>query len=104
MARGLTEQGLTQHDSRVPEEEPAMKTRHRNDGLTKNCGCGRRKWAKCSHPWTLAHYQKRCTCPRSCSCPGNRRRANLHKVAGKPATYWMSRTEAEQIAERLRTQ
>ena len=94
----------TVHISPVPKEEPAMKTRHKNDGLTKGCSCGRRKWVKCPHPWTLAHYQKRCACPRSCSCPGNRRRANLHKIAGKPSGYWMSRTEAEQIAERLRTQ
>ncbi len=28
-----------------------MTVRHRNDGLRKVCGCSRRKWAKCPHPW-----------------------------------------------------
>lgn len=28
-----------------------MKTRHHNDGLRKLCGCSRRKWPKCTHPW-----------------------------------------------------
>jgi integrase len=26
-------------------------TRHNNDGLRKLCGCARRGWAKCPHPW-----------------------------------------------------
>ena len=26
-------------------------TRHRSDGLRKRCGCRRRDWAKCPHPW-----------------------------------------------------
>src|SRR3989442_4924159 len=26
-------------------------TVHRNDGLRKRCGCPRRKWADCLHPW-----------------------------------------------------
>ena len=30
-----------------------MMTRHRNDGLRKRCGCRRRQWAKCEHPWHL---------------------------------------------------
>ena len=28
-----------------------MTTRHHNDGLRKICGCPRRQWAKCRHPW-----------------------------------------------------
>jgi integrase len=28
-----------------------MTNRHRNDGLRKLCGCARRVWAKCPHPW-----------------------------------------------------
>jgi integrase len=27
--------------------------RHQNDGLRKRCGCKRRDWSKCSHPWHL---------------------------------------------------
>jgi integrase len=27
------------------------KTRHQNNGLRKLCGCPRRQWAKCPHPW-----------------------------------------------------
>lgn len=80
------------------------KKRQRNDGITKDCGCGHRKWPKCPHPWRLAHYLKRCDCPRSCACPGNRRRANLHKVAGLPADAVMTKGEALALAEKLRTQ
>ena len=28
-------------------------TRHDNDGIRKLCGCSRRKWAKCAHPWHM---------------------------------------------------
>ena len=28
-----------------------MKRRHDNKGLRKLCGCARRSWAKCDHPW-----------------------------------------------------
>jgi len=34
-------------------------TRQRNDGLTKRCGCRRRDWAKCGHPWHLAFMWQR---------------------------------------------
>lgn len=78
--------------------------RHRNDGLTKHCACGHRKWAKCKHPWSLAFYKKMCACPTTCACKGNRTRVSLHKVAGKPLAYWMSKSEAEAIAEKLKTQ
>ena len=33
--------------------------RQRNDGLTKRCGCRRRDWAKCGHPWHLAFMWQR---------------------------------------------
>ena len=26
-------------------------SRHQNDGLRKICGCARRAWPKCPHPW-----------------------------------------------------
>lgn len=103
MFRGLTEPCLARQDSRVPQEEPVTKTRHKNDGVTKDCGCGHRKWAKCPHPWRLAHYLKRCDCPRSCSCPNNRRRANLNKEAALPPGATMTKGEAEALAEKLRT-
>ena len=50
MNRGLTKLGLPRHDSRIPKEEPAMKKRNKNDGVTKDCACGRRKWSKCVDP------------------------------------------------------
>lgn len=28
-----------------------MTVKHRNDGLRKVCGCRRRKWVTCAHPW-----------------------------------------------------
>jgi integrase len=87
----------TVHISPVQKEEPV---RHKNDGVTKDCGCGHKKWPKCPHPWRLAYYQKRCDCARNCNCPGNRRRANLNKVAGRA----LSKTEAQELAEKLRTQ
>jgi integrase len=81
-----------------------MAMRHRNDGLTKQCSCGRSKWAKCKHPWHFSFYKKRCACPTTCACAGNRVRISLHKVAKKPLTYWMSKSEAEGHADALRGQ
>ena len=33
------------------KEEQQRKSKHRNGGLRKQCGCARRVWAKCAHPW-----------------------------------------------------
>ena len=67
--------------------------RHRNDGLRKRCDCPRRQWSKCLHPWHIGFAYN-----------GKEHRWSLHKVASKPAGYWMSKTEAEGIRDRLRGQ
>ena len=66
--------------------------RHRNDGLKKRCGCPRRRWSKCVHPWHSGF-----------ALDGKEYRWSLHKVARKPPGYWMSKTEAKAIADRLRS-
>ncbi len=68
-------------------------TRHRNDGLKKRCACPRRSWSKCRHPWHLGFSHQ-----------GKEYRWSLHKVADRPPGYWMSKTEAEGIRDRLRGQ
>jgi integrase len=35
------------------------KTRHRNGGLRKVCGCPRRQWPKCAHSWYLNYKPRR---------------------------------------------
>ena len=67
--------------------------RHRIDGLKKRCGCPRRQWSKCAHPWHFGF-----------SYTGREYRWSLHRVANKPAGYWMSKSEAETIRDRLRGQ
>ena len=63
-------------------------TRHRHDGLRKICGCPRRQWAKCAHPWHFnfkwhrTHY-----------------RFSLDRELGRPIP---SKTEARTEADRLR--
>lgn len=63
---------------------------HRNRGLRKLCPCARSKWAKCSHPW---HF--------SFAWRGKLYRLSLDKYAGNPVE---SKTEADRIADDLRTQ
>ena len=63
-----------------------------NGGLKKRCGCPRRQWSKCAHPWHFGFAHN-----------GKEHRWSLHKVAGKPVGYWMSKTEAQAIADRLRS-
>ena len=43
------------HPAIVPEkgEQPMTRTRHRNSGLRKRCGCPRKVWPKCPHSWFL---------------------------------------------------
>ena len=64
-----------------------------NGGLKKRCRCPRRQWSKCPHPWHVGFAYN-----------GKEHRWSLHKVASKPAGYWMSKTEAEGIRDRLRGQ
>lgn len=35
----------------MTEKGATRRARGRNDGLRKFCGCARRGWAKCEHPW-----------------------------------------------------
>ena len=66
-----------------------MTTRQKNDGLRKVCGCPKRQWPKCRHPW---HFNfKR---------PGGESyRFSLDKYLGRRID---SKSEAEAEAERLR--
>jgi integrase len=64
-----------------------------NGGLKKRCGCARRQWSKCAHPWHFGFAHD-----------GEEHRWSLHRVANKPRGYWMSKSEAEAIRDRLRAQ
>jgi integrase len=63
-----------------------------NGGLKKRCGCPRRQWSKCVHPWHFGF-----------AYDGKEYRWSLHKVAERPPGYRMSKTEAQAIADRLRS-
>ena len=63
-----------------------------NGGLKKRCRCPRRQWSKCAHPWHFGFAQN-----------GKEYRWSLHKVAEKLPGYRMSKTEAQAIADRLRS-
>ena len=67
--------------------------RHQNSGLKKRCGCPRRQWSKCAHPWHFGFAYN-----------GKEHRWSLNKVANKPAGYWMSKSEAEAVRDQLRAQ
>jgi integrase len=77
---------------------PGVVVARRNDGLIKRCGCSRRLWTKCSHPWHLSFCYGRTDDGRKA-----RYRFSLQKFSNKPANYVMSRTEAEGFADRIRT-
>jgi len=64
------------------------KKRQTNDGLHKRCGCPRRVWAKCPHPW---HF--------NFSWNGTHYRHSLNKLLGRKIT---SKTEAAAEADLLR--
>lgn len=67
-----------------------MTKRHDNDGLRKVCGCPRRNWAKCDHPWHFnfkfgdTHY-----------------RFSLDRQLGRRIT---SKTDARAAADGLRSE
>jgi integrase len=63
---------------------------HRNGGLRKNCGCPRRGWPKCPHQW---HF--------NFSWSGKAYRFSLARHAGREIG---SKTEAESLADRIRTE
>ena len=64
---------------------------HHNDGLMKRCGCPRRQWPKCRHPWYFGFGHG-----------GRLIRLALHKYANKSAGYVMSKSEAESLRDAIR--
>jgi len=64
--------------------------RHDNGGLRKVCGCARKKWAKCSHPWHV-----------NVTINGLHIRKSLAKVTKRTIT---SKTEAEAAFEAFKVQ
>jgi hypothetical protein len=86
--------------------------RHRNDGLRKRCGCSRRTWAKCKHPW---HFNYR---PEQGPSAGETFRLSLERLVTRIVKHadgtWIrdraslgapitSKTDAERERDRLRT-
>ena len=71
--------------------------KRRNDGLYKRCGCAPRQWTKCTHPWHFAFCHGRTSKGKA------RYRFSLHRFGKRPASYVMSRSEAEALADRIRT-
>jgi integrase len=65
------------------------KQRHRNDGLRKACGCSRRQWPKCAHPWHF-NYTVR---------GGPSHRFSLDAELGR---HLASKTEAQHAAATIR--
>jgi len=61
---------------------------HRNAGLRKICGCARRVWAKCPHPWHLNYRWK-----------GQGFRLSLDRYAG---AHIEGKTEAEELAGEIK--
>ena len=70
----------------------------RQDGLSKRCGCTPRLWTKCTHPWHFAFCHGKDVAGRRV-----RHRVSLHRVADRPVGDVMARTEAEALADRIRT-
>ena len=66
------------------------RTRHRNSGLRKRCGCLRKNWPKCPHGWHLNYKPK----------GGSHHRVSLDREVGH---HIDSKTEAVAEAERIRT-
>ena len=65
--------------------------RKRNDGIRKQCGCARKNWPKCRHPW---HFNYR-RAARSTTASASAARS-VARIDGK--------TEAEAEAERIWTE
>jgi len=76
----------------VPPEkgdQPMSRSRRRNGGLRKRCGCPRKVWPKCSHSWHM-NYKPR---------GGPHYRISLDREAGK---HLESKSDAETVAARVR--
>jgi hypothetical protein len=73
-------------------------------GIRKRCGCARRQWAKCVHPWHFSFHHKATSKTTRTGKATFEHRISLHKYAGKPLGHWMSRSEAEALADQLRSE
>ncbi len=71
----------------------------RQDGLSKRCGCPARQWAKCTHSWHFAFCHGKDASGRKV-----RHRVSLHRFTDRPAGDVMSHSEAEALADRIRTE
>jgi len=65
-----------------------MAVRQRNDGLRKRCGCPRRRWGECAHPWHVNFKWK-----------GKHCRLSLDRESGKQIR---SRSDARIEIDRIR--
>ena len=66
---------------------------HSNNGLRKRCGCPRRSWASCSHPWAFSFKWR-----------GTHHRFAVDKYAGEPITDKdKARTEADRLRGLIRS-
>ena len=64
----------------------------RNGGLLKRCGCNRKRWGECVHPWWF-----------NLATGGTSFRFNVNKRAGLKPRMPLSRTEAERWRDHFRT-
>src|SRR5688572_14099521 len=64
----------------------------RNDGLLKRCGCSRKRWSECPHPWWF-----------NLATNHTSFRFNLNKRAGLSPKAPLARTEAERWRDHFRT-
>src|SRR5688572_25334888 len=69
----------------------SVRTRHRNHGLRKLCGCARRQWPKCSHSWYFNFKPK----------GGQGYRFSVDSEAGR---HVVGKGEAETLADGWRAQ
>ena len=60
---------------------------------TSGCRCARKRWSECPHPWYMAY-----------TFDGEHHRFNLNKRAGKSKRDHVSKTEAETLYARYRTE
>lgn len=69
-------------------------TRYRTlNGLFKQCGCERKRWSECRHPWHMGLTHN-----------GTPYRFSLNKRARKPPRYVMPKSEADKLYELYRDQ
>jgi integrase len=84
--------GILSSPAMSPEkgDQPMRRTRHRNGGIRKRCGCPPRNWPKCPHGWHLNFKPK----------GGPHYRISLDKEVGK---HLDNKSDALAEAERIRT-